>query len=247
MNEDKRELAELLERHAREMAAHFLGHVNSIQDAALSKLLRTASEALTAVGAHLRARREEGRPEPVRSEAVTLRFPSDPDADKYVVTHHEPSLHGAPPVGAAGLTLKLKTGSTYGTRGKPAKGIFDELKWGSEEVKPDVEHRTVRIHTGGLYCYAISGNVSHGEFQELERPDGPPSQALNLSHIITDQSDGEVVFTALVIDGLYYHWETLLRKLAAKQTLRIEAGQRVVVRLAYLGKEPRSVSVHLYG
>ena len=72
MNEDKRELAELLERHAREMAAHFLGHVNSIQDAALSKLLRTASEALTAVGAHLRARREEGRPEPVK--AVT--FPS---------------------------------------------------------------------------------------------------------------------------------------------------------------------------
>ena len=113
MNEDKRELAELLERHAREMAAHFLGHVNSIQDAALSKLLRTASEALTAVGAHLRARREEGRLEPVRSEAVTLRFPSDPDADKYVVTHHEPSLHGAPPVGAAGLTLKLKTGSTW--------------------------------------------------------------------------------------------------------------------------------------
>lgn len=169
MNEDKRELAELLERHAREMAAHFLGHVNSIQDAALSKLLRTASEALTAVGAHLRARREEGRPEPVKT------------------------------------------------------------------------------HTGGLYCYAISGNVSHGEHQELERPDGPPSQALNLSRIITDQSDGKVVFTALRIDGLYYHWETLLRELAAKQTLRIEAGQRVVVRLAYLGKEPRGVSVHLYG
>ena len=208
MNEDKRELAELLERHAREMAAHFLGHVNSIQDAALSKLLRTASEALTAVGAHLQVKREEGRPEPVKAVTFPSQAPRRPD-------HGEPR----PDV--------LDRNSAYG--------------------KPDIEHRTVRTHTGGLYCYAISGDVSHGEHQELERPDGPPSQALNLSRIITDQSDGKVVFTDLRIDGLYYHWETVLRKLAAKQTLRIEAGQRVVVRLAYLGKEPRGVSVHLYG
>jgi hypothetical protein len=106
---------------------------------------------------------------------------------------------------------------------------------------------TGRNDTGGLYCYAISGDVSHGEHQALERLDGPPSRTLNLSRIITDQSDGKVVFKALEVGGISYHWERLLCELAAKQTLRIEAGQRVVVRLAYLGKEPRGVSVHLYG